>query len=52
MCTMLQQFKIGIKKQICHFAEKLCLSITGDRLKFKYFMDYAIKKYTGLYNLY
>ncbi|MGQ0828061.1 MAG: carboxypeptidase M32 [Bacteroidota bacterium] len=32
-------------------AEELCIHITGEKLNFKYFMDYAKKKYTGLYEL-
>lgn len=32
-------------------AEELCISITGEKLNFKYFMDYATNKYTELYNL-
>jgi carboxypeptidase Taq len=32
-------------------AEELCISITGEKLNFKYFMDYAKKKYGGLYQL-
>ena len=32
-------------------AEELCIKITGEKLNFKYFMDYATKKYTQLYNL-
>ena len=32
-------------------AEELCISITGEKLNFKYFMDYATNKYTQLYNL-
>lgn len=32
-------------------AEELCISITGEKLNFKYFMDYAASKYTQLYNL-
>lgn len=32
-------------------AEDLCISICGEKLNFKYFMDYAIQKYSELYNL-
>ncbi|MGZ4048995.1 MAG: carboxypeptidase M32 [Bacteroidia bacterium] len=32
-------------------AEELCINITGEKLNFKYFMDYAVNKYSGLYNL-
>ncbi len=32
-------------------SEELCQKITGEKLNFKYFMDYARKKYTALYNL-
>lgn len=32
-------------------AEELCISITGEKLNFKHFMDYAKTKYTPLYNL-
>lgn len=32
-------------------AEELCIYITGEKLNFKYFMDYATNKYTQLYNL-
>ena len=32
-------------------AEELCIAITGEKLNFKYFMDYATNKYTALYNL-
>ena len=32
-------------------AEELCVKITGEKLNFKYFMDYARKKYSKLYNL-
>jgi carboxypeptidase Taq len=30
-------------------AENLCIKITGEKLSFKYFMEYARKKYSGLY---
>ncbi len=32
-------------------AEELCIHITGEKLNFKYFMDYAVDKYTRLYQL-
>lgn len=32
-------------------AEDLCINITGEKLNFKYFMDYAVHKYTGIYGL-
>jgi carboxypeptidase Taq len=32
-------------------AEELCIAITGEKLNFQYFMDYAKKKYSQLYNL-
>jgi carboxypeptidase Taq len=32
-------------------AEELCISITGEKLNFKHFMDYATNKYSRLYNL-
>ena len=32
-------------------APELCQKITGEKLNFKYFMDYAVKKYSGIYNL-
>jgi carboxypeptidase Taq len=32
-------------------AEELCIAISGEKLNFKYFMDYATKKYTKLYDL-
>lgn len=32
-------------------AEELCEKITGEKLNFKYFMNYARKKYSYLYNL-
>ena len=32
-------------------AEELCISITGKKLDFKYFMEYAKNKYSKLYQL-
>ncbi len=32
-------------------AEELCINITGEKLNFKYFMDYAVDKYSHLYDL-
>lgn len=32
-------------------SDELCLKITGEKLNFKYFMDYAKTKYSKLYNL-
>lgn len=32
-------------------AEELCINITGEKLNFNYFMQYAQKKYTGIYQL-
>ncbi|WP_235297046.1 carboxypeptidase M32 [Portibacter marinus] len=32
-------------------AEELCVKLTGEKLNFKYFMDYAKKKYNDIYNL-
>ena len=32
-------------------ADELCIKITGEKLNFKYFMDYAKNKYSTLYNL-
>src|ERR1051326_7316136 len=32
-------------------AEELCIKVTGEPINFKYFMDYARKKYAGIYNL-
>lgn len=32
-------------------AEELCINITGEKLNFNYFMEYAQKKYTGIYEL-
>lgn len=32
-------------------AEELCISITGEKLNFNYFMEYARKKYEGIYEL-
>ena len=32
-------------------AEELCIEITGEKLNFKYFMDYASIKYSKLYDL-
>lgn len=32
-------------------AEELCINITGEKLNFDYFMNYAKEKYTKLYNL-
>jgi carboxypeptidase Taq len=32
-------------------ASELCEKITGEKLNFKYFMDYATRKYSGLYDL-
>ena len=32
-------------------AEELCINITGEKLNFKYFMDYAVDKYSHLYAL-
>ena len=32
-------------------AEELCIHITGEKLNFRYFMDYARSKYTSLYHL-
>ena len=32
-------------------AEELCIHLTGEKLNFKYFMDYAKVKYSELYNL-
>ena len=32
-------------------AEELCIKITGEKLNFKYFMDYARNKYAKLYHL-
>ena len=32
-------------------AEELCIAISGEKLNFKYFMDYATKKYSKLYDL-
>ncbi len=31
-------------------AEELCIAISGEKLNFKYFMDYAVEKYTKLYD--
>ena len=30
-------------------ADELCERITGEKLNFDYFMEYAIKKYSGIY---
>lgn len=32
-------------------AEELCVEITGEKLNFKYFMNYAEEKYKGLYGI-
>jgi carboxypeptidase Taq len=32
-------------------AEELCIKVTGEKLNFKYFMDYAKYKYSSIYNL-
>ncbi|NNM94704.1 MAG: carboxypeptidase M32 [Bacteroidia bacterium] len=32
-------------------AEELCTQVTGEKLNFKYFMDYAKNKYSTIYNL-
>lgn len=32
-------------------AEEICKEVTGEKLNFKYFMDYARNKYSKLYNL-
>lgn len=32
-------------------AEELCISVTGEKLNFKYFMEYATAKYSNLYQL-
>ncbi|HXB13555.1 MAG TPA: carboxypeptidase M32 [Bacteroidia bacterium] len=32
-------------------AEELCTVVTGEKLNFKYFMDYAKHKYSSIYNL-
>jgi carboxypeptidase Taq len=32
-------------------AEELCTNVTGEKLNFKYFMDYAKHKYSSIYNL-
>jgi len=32
-------------------AEELCINTTGEKLNFNYFMDYAKKKYEGIYNM-
>jgi len=32
-------------------AEELCKTVTGEKLNFKYFMDYAKHKYSSIYNL-
>lgn len=32
-------------------AEELCTAVTGEKLNFKYFMDYAKNKYSAIYNL-
>jgi len=32
-------------------AEELCEKITGEKLNFKYFMDYARKKFGGIYGV-
>ncbi len=32
-------------------AEELCVRLTGEKLNFKYFMDYAREKYAYIYNL-
>lgn len=32
-------------------AEELCTQVTGEKLNFKYFMDYAKNKYSAIYNL-
>jgi carboxypeptidase Taq len=32
-------------------AEELCVQLTGEKLNFRYFMDYARNKYTSLYHL-
>lgn len=32
-------------------AEELCTKVTGEKLNFKYFMDYAKHKYNNIYNL-
>ncbi|MCX6297454.1 MAG: hypothetical protein NTX97_15620 [Bacteroidetes bacterium] len=29
----------------------MCIEITGEKLNFKYFMDYATTKYKKLYNM-
>jgi carboxypeptidase Taq len=32
-------------------AEELCIAVTGEKLNFKHFMDYAKHKYSSIYNL-
>lgn len=32
-------------------AEEMCINITGEKLNFNYFMEYARKKYSGIYEL-
>lgn len=32
-------------------ADELCVKLTGEKLNFKYFMDYARVKYSGLYDI-
>jgi carboxypeptidase Taq len=32
-------------------ANELCEKITGEKLNFKYFMEYVTKKYSDIYNL-
>ncbi len=52
MDELLQWLRENIHKHGKLFsAEELCIKVTGEKLNFNYFMDYARKKYTNLYNL-
>ena len=50
--TLLTYLRKNIHENGRLFAsEEICLKITGEKLNFKYFMDYAKNKYSKLYNL-
>jgi carboxypeptidase Taq len=52
MSSLLQWLRTHIHRYGKFYtAEELCVKVTGKKLDFGYFMEYARKKYSGLYNL-
>ena len=52
MLPLLEWLKEKIHRHGKYYsAEELCKKVTGEKLNFKYFMDYAKNKYSSLYNL-